>query len=639
MINLENAANLASYRDKLQPGADADRRAARRVGVIVLGMHRSGSSAITRMLSLLGCSLPKTLMPPNAGNMQGHWESDAVAQFNDGILAQAGTNWHDWLPVNPRLSETLIWPQLVARGRELLRQEFADAPLFVLKDPRICKLAGLWNEVLAAEGVDPAFVLTLRNPIEVARSLSARDGIDEHSGLLIWLRHVLAAEAASRGRHRVFTDYSTLLNNWEALADKAADQLGVVWPRVSVLSAEEISQFLTPDLRHHFSETAEVTGNSSVSPWIAKTYEVLAGWAQHGESAADYPVLDGIMRAFDKAGVAFARPLRNAALAEQRAAQIEAERATLAQDRDHLAQRLGQVEAEIVATGEQRDAIAGERDHLAQRLGEVEPALTASLEQYSRLAGERDTLALRLSEVEAGLTAAASERDAILQDRDTLSGERDALVSERDQLAGRLRETQSQLDLAAAELDARTAERDGLAGDRAMLAEERAKLAWYLGEVEADLGRVAAERDARTAERDLFGSELTALAEERAALAEERDKLAWRLGEVEADLVRAVAERDWFGGERAALADERDKAQWRLGEIEADLASAAGVIDTFKHRLAVTESTLRQREEEIAQTGRALEESRREAAHYAEASSSGDQERRRLAVALDAAEN
>ncbi|MDP9056212.1 MAG: hypothetical protein M3N34_02595, partial [Pseudomonadota bacterium] len=536
MMNLENAANLASYRDKLQPGADADRRAARRVGVIVLGMHRSGSSAITRMLSLLGCSLPKTLMPPNAGNMQGHWESDAVAQFNDEILAQAGTSWHDWLPVNPRLSETLIWPQLVARGRELLRQEFADAPLFVLKDPRICKLAGLWNEVLAAEGVDSAFVLTLRNPIEVARSLSARDGIDEHSGLLIWLRHVLAAEAASRGRHRVFTDYSTLLNNWEALADKAADQLGVVWPRVSVLSAEEISQFLTPDLRHHFSETAEVTGNSSVSPWIAKTYEVLAGWAQHGESAADYPVLDGIMRAFDKAGVAFARPLRNAALAEQRAAQIEAERATLAQDRDHLAQRLGQVEAEIVATGEQRDAIAGERDHLAQRLGEVE----------------------------AGLTAAASERDAILQDRDTLSGERDALVSERDELAGRLRETQSQLDLAADERDTRTAERDGLAGDLAMLAEERAKLAWYLGEVEADLGRVAAERDARTAERDLFSGERSALVEERAALAEERDKLAWRLGEVEADLVRAVAERDWFGGERAALADERDKAQWRL---------------------------------------------------------------------------
>ena len=149
----------------------------RRVGVLVLGMHRSGSSAITRMLSLLGCALPATPMPVAFDNPVGHWESQRVADFNDEILNLAGTQWDDWLPVNARLSETLIWPQLVARGRKLLRGEIGDAPLFVLKDPRICKLANFWLEVLAAEAVDAAIVIPLRNPLEVARSLSVRNGI------------------------------------------------------------------------------------------------------------------------------------------------------------------------------------------------------------------------------------------------------------------------------------------------------------------------------------------------------------------------------------------------------------------------------------------------------------------------------
>ena len=138
------------------------------------------------------------------------------------------------------------------------------------------------------------------------------------------------------------------------------------------------------------------------------------------------------------------------------------------------------------------------------------------------------------------------------------------------------------------------------------------------------LALACAERDARTAENDSLGGE-------NAALAEERDKLAWRLGEVEADRHRVAAEldartaeRDWFGGEHAALAEQRDKAHWRLGEVEAELASAHGGIDDLKHRLAVTESTLRQREEEIAQIGRELEGSRGEVARQASAAAEAE---------------
>src|SRR6516225_2492198 len=75
--------------------------AQRRVCVMVLGMHRSGTSALSRMLNLLGCDLPKTLMGPSKGNEAGHWESRAIADFNDRLLESAGSDWHDWTAINP----------------------------------------------------------------------------------------------------------------------------------------------------------------------------------------------------------------------------------------------------------------------------------------------------------------------------------------------------------------------------------------------------------------------------------------------------------------------------------------------------------------------------------------------------------
>src|SRR5690242_13889401 len=69
--------------------------------LLVLGMHRSGTSAITRVFSLLGADLPKNLMPAAAFNQAGHWESNDLAAIHDKLLASAGSTWHDWRAFNP----------------------------------------------------------------------------------------------------------------------------------------------------------------------------------------------------------------------------------------------------------------------------------------------------------------------------------------------------------------------------------------------------------------------------------------------------------------------------------------------------------------------------------------------------------
>ena len=47
-------------------------RNVRKVGVLVAGMHRSGTSAVTRVLASLGCDLPNTLMEADPNNAMGY---------------------------------------------------------------------------------------------------------------------------------------------------------------------------------------------------------------------------------------------------------------------------------------------------------------------------------------------------------------------------------------------------------------------------------------------------------------------------------------------------------------------------------------------------------------------------------------
>ena len=166
-------------------------------------MHRSGTSATTRLLSLLGSALPRHLMPPAPNdNARGFWESPRVAELHDEMLAEAGSSWDDFLPMSPGWQESSLAQRTMDKILECLREEFGDARFFVLKDPRICRLVPMWLEILRRFEAIPQFVLTLRNPLEVARSLQARDGFPLSKSLMLWIRHVLDGELHTRGQAR-----------------------------------------------------------------------------------------------------------------------------------------------------------------------------------------------------------------------------------------------------------------------------------------------------------------------------------------------------------------------------------------------------------------------------------------------------
>jgi hypothetical protein len=220
--------------------------------VIILGMHRSGTSALARTLNLLGVDLGgPLLLPYPTTNERGFWEHRRVLDFDERLLATIGSSWDDVDPL-PRdwHSSARLLPYR-AELRALLGHEFAEGSLIGVKDPRISRLLPLWVGVLDQLGWEPHLVLMVRHPVEVARSLAKRDGFHAVKTFRLWLAHNLEAERASRGYRRVIVTFDQLLDDWRATADRIAAGLEIDWPNEVADAGAEIERFLAPALRHH----------------------------------------------------------------------------------------------------------------------------------------------------------------------------------------------------------------------------------------------------------------------------------------------------------------------------------------------------------------------------------------------------
>ena len=281
-----------------------------RIGILVAGMHRSGTSALTRVLTLAGCGLPKTLVEAKPDNVAGFWESPRVVALNDEILASANSCWDDWRPFDCGWHESPAAGELRDRALEVLREEYGASRVFVLKDPRICRLLPFWTDALERFDAQPCVVSPIRSPLDVAASLEARNGIDPFVAYLIWLRHVLDAEADSRGLPRAHVRYDDLLADAPAALDRVCRDLGLSLPgRDGPATEADIDAFLSIDLRHHHRGDDGLLSDTGISEWIRNSFRILAQWTRGETRRADTGELDRIRTAFDAVAPAFGRAL------------------------------------------------------------------------------------------------------------------------------------------------------------------------------------------------------------------------------------------------------------------------------------------------------------------------------------------
>jgi hypothetical protein len=223
-----------------------------RHAVLVLGMHRSGTSAVTRVINLLGAEIGRDLMPAAEGNnSRGFWEHCGVVKIHEELLVALGCNWHGTRPLPADWLSTAAAKAARAKLVDVLQRDFSGTQLWVVKDPRLCRLMPLWQLVLEDLNVRAHAVFVVRHPDEVGRSLLVRDGIPIAHTRLLWLQHLVEAEKATRGMSRVVVSYDDLLRDWRRNMVRVESGLSLRWPTDSTDAHSSIDQFLTPTERHH----------------------------------------------------------------------------------------------------------------------------------------------------------------------------------------------------------------------------------------------------------------------------------------------------------------------------------------------------------------------------------------------------
>src|SRR5690606_12958275 len=176
--------------------------------LIVLGMHRSGTSVLARLLNLMGAYFAPegASTGANRENPKGFWERRDVRMLNDHVLQSVGHDWNRVLGFDPcNLPQDLV-AEFSKRASRLVLDMDAHRP-WLLKEPRLCLLFGLWRQVLEV----PVCIHIHRHPVEVAASLHARNGIPIPAGLALWDRYVRSALAASSGLPTLMVSHRQLM--------------------------------------------------------------------------------------------------------------------------------------------------------------------------------------------------------------------------------------------------------------------------------------------------------------------------------------------------------------------------------------------------------------------------------------------
>ncbi|WP_445160719.1 sulfotransferase family protein [Mycobacterium sp. Dal123C01] len=266
--------------------------AGRTVALFVLGPQRSGTSAITRVLSLCGGALPSGMLGADAGNPRGYWEPRKAIAINEAILYRHGTTWFD---PSLHLQEDGAFDAEekathVAKIAAYLTT-LPHAPLVVIKEPRITTLSNLWFEAARQAGFDVAALIPVRHPLEVISSVAATWHVSRELSGALWLKYNLLAERYTRGLPRVFVDYADFLDDWPREIKRISTALEI---DLNTQEAAAIEEFLTPDLRRQ-RQCGPIEGIVGAE-WISAVYQSLCAAAQ--DEPLDGAALDRLFESY-----------------------------------------------------------------------------------------------------------------------------------------------------------------------------------------------------------------------------------------------------------------------------------------------------------------------------------------------------
>lgn len=241
--------------------------------LLILGMHRSGTSALTGSLSHLGYNPGNNLMLPANDNVKGFWESIQITQFNDKLLNLLLTDWSSASDLPKGWENYSYIKEYEDELAGLLSDEYGKFEFPIIKDPRLCLLLPFWKSVLKKISWDAKYIHIIRSPYEVAKSLTKRAEISLNKAFVLWLKYNKASINHTTGSQIFFISYEDLLLDWRSEFKKLKNLRPDILNLIQV-NQYKIDQFLDKSLRHHIHDQIKPNKDDKLSSFINKSYQV-----------------------------------------------------------------------------------------------------------------------------------------------------------------------------------------------------------------------------------------------------------------------------------------------------------------------------------------------------------------------------
>jgi len=233
--------------------------------ICIIGMHRSGTSAVSRSINLIGAYLGEdtNFVTPLSDNPKGYWERSDIVNFHGRLLDHMKHSWNTAVPLSDKWQESEKIRPFRSELVGFIKDKFADHELWACKDPRLSLVLPLWKDALDELGIHFSIVFVIRNPLDVAKSLKKRDGFSYDKSFGIWFNYNITAWQNLCEHAYAVIHYDRLIQDWESELKRCCDTLRIDWPKNDLPLRKEMNLFIREDMRHSIStindmKTAEV---------------------------------------------------------------------------------------------------------------------------------------------------------------------------------------------------------------------------------------------------------------------------------------------------------------------------------------------------------------------------------------------
>ena len=241
--------------------------------IVVIGMHRSGTSMITKALETLGVHLGEQLLPAAEDNQKGFYEDKSIVDLNDRILEYAGMTWYSVSEYPFSVLESEQGRAFEKEAMEIISSRLRTHPVWGFKDPRCSRLLPFWQSIFAKLDIEAEYLVVLRNPLDIAFSLKKRNDFKLNMCQHLWLAHSFMCLRLLKNKNICYVSYDNFLKDPKKHIEYLSNTFHLPMEEKSMDAF--VKDVVSSDLRHKHSTIDDLAAHPGVFPFVVKLYKIL----------------------------------------------------------------------------------------------------------------------------------------------------------------------------------------------------------------------------------------------------------------------------------------------------------------------------------------------------------------------------